>query len=235
MVGRGRPRSRGRGRGGRSISRVTDGQHFNPETPDEALHRIVQSIPVSQEQQDQLDEEEGLMATEEESEVVEEVPAADEHPHSQSRPLQKSPPGHPIPSFTVHSWKASWRRKFFTDWRFDAVQQRVWACCSIEGCEKTSRRHYFAGGMTSFTNFTRHLSSAHSDLWKEYTSTNQKTLFEESRQQSIQSFLRSPVNLPPNQQKELDIDLAYSLAIDNIPLNVLRRQRFRKWVNVWLC
>ncbi|KAI9550068.1 hypothetical protein GHT06_001545 [Daphnia sinensis] len=33
------------------------------------------------------------------------------------------PPDEPIPKFTVESWKAKWRRDFFSDWRWAAKKK----------------------------------------------------------------------------------------------------------------
>lgn len=38
--------------------------------------------------------------------------------------------------------------------------------------------------------------------------------------------------LPKKLQEKLDSDLAFTIAIENLPLNILRRPRFRKWVHV---
>ena len=45
-------------------------------------------------------------------------------------------------------------------------------------------------------------------------------------------FGRKQAILSKKRQKELDHDLALVLLVDNIPLNILRRDRFKKWVHV---
>ncbi len=85
---------------------------------DARLQNIVDGIDVSETQRQLLEEEaddnqqslDEAIATHEATEETSEVVEADMP--------RKDPPGEPIPQFTIQSWKASWRRAFFTDWRW---------------------------------------------------------------------------------------------------------------------
>ena len=111
---------------------------------DTRLQNIVDGIDVSETQRQLLEEEaddhqqsseetEDTEVTEETSEVVEaDMP-------------RKDPPGEPIPQFTIQSWKASWRRAFFTDWRWSPKRKegevQVWARCNTGQCQTKTKPH----------------------------------------------------------------------------------------------
>jgi hypothetical protein len=58
------------------------------------------------------------------------------------------PPGNPIPIFNVQSWKAKWRRDFFTDWRWAEKKKgtghQVWDRCKTGKCQTNKKAHYYA-------------------------------------------------------------------------------------------
>ena len=223
--GNGRPRGRGRPRGSARLNQR--GQT----AVDTRLQNIVDGIDVSETQRQLLEEEaddhqqsseetEDTEVTEETSEVVE----ADMR--------RKDPPGEPIPQFTIQSWKASWRRAFFTDWRWSPKRKegeaQVWARCNTGQCQTKTKPHYYAGGTSSFTNFEKHLISCHNEEYKQYN----PVLSKDPSQPSLSSFNVHSIKTKKQRQIKLDTELAFSIAVDNIPLNILRTPRFRQWVEV---
>ncbi|EFX81327.1 hypothetical protein DAPPUDRAFT_102318 [Daphnia pulex] len=111
----GKGRRRGRGRPPRGSARLNQ---RGKTVIDARLQNIVDGIDVSETQRQLLEEEaddhqqslDEAIATHEATEETSEVVEADMP--------RKDPPGEPIPQFTIQSWKASWRRAFFTDWRW---------------------------------------------------------------------------------------------------------------------
>ncbi|KZS05053.1 Uncharacterized protein APZ42_031857 [Daphnia magna] len=183
---------------------------------DARLHDIVDAIDISETQQHLIDEEDTDVAEETSEEVEADM-------------LRKDPPGEPIPAFTIQSWKASWRRAFFTDWRWSKRKEgeaQVWARCKTGQCQMKTNPHYYAGGKSSFTNFEKHLNSCHKEEYKQYNPVSSKDL----NQPSLLSFNVQPTKTTKQRQIKLDTELALKFAVDNIPLNILRRPRFRQWV-----
>ncbi|KZS17098.1 Uncharacterized protein APZ42_017051, partial [Daphnia magna] len=56
------------------------------------------------------------------------------------------------------------------------------------------------------------------------------TILSCSNQPSLLSFNVQPTKTTKQRQIKLDTELAFTVAVDNIPLNILRRPRFRQWV-----
>lgn len=145
-VGRTRGSKASRGHGRTSV-----------ETEEQNLLHIVNEIPISDAQQELLDDER------EEGDDYEVMHVTDDDTTiNAAEPLP--PPGNPIPTFTVQSWKAKWRRDFFTDWRWAKKKKgtgqsghRVWARCKTGKCETNKKPHYYSGELTSFSNFEKHL------------------------------------------------------------------------------
>lgn len=217
--------SRG-GRGGRNQHATT------PQQQQAAVQRIVDGIPHDNNpiQQELLNEEVQMEAVE--SDVSEYQEGETDQPTHPVEP--RPPPGEPIPIFTQQCWKASWRRKFFTDWRWALNPENnnnnfVWARCNTGDCRRKTR--YYKGGSTSFTNFEKHLKSAHKQLYEAFE-RQQASSSQDPKQPKLHQFAGQPMTLTKLRQKKLDTDLAFCLVIDNIPLNVLRRHRFRKWIHV---
>lgn len=120
---------------------------------DARLHDIADGIDVSETQQQLIDEEYTDVAEETSEEVEADMP-------------RKDPPGELMPAFTIQSWKASWRRAFFTDWRWSQRKKgeaQVWARCKTGQCQMKTKPHYYAGGTSSFTNFEKYLNSCHKE------------------------------------------------------------------------
>lgn len=236
--GKGRRRGRGRPRGSARLNQR--GQTV----VDARLQNIVDGIDISETQRQLLEEEaddhqQSLdeatathedEASEETSEVVEE----DMSRSSAFLGPRKDPPGEPIPQFTIQSWKASWRRAFFTDWRWSPKRKegeaQVWARCNTGECKTKTKPHYYAGGTSSFTNFEKNLISCHNEEYKQYNPV--LSMSKDPSQPSLLSFNVHSVKTKKQRQIKLDTELAFSIAVDNIPLNILRRPRFRQWVEV---
>ncbi|KAK4024351.1 hypothetical protein OUZ56_009770 [Daphnia magna] len=62
--------------------------------------------------------------------------------------------------------------------------------------------------------------------YKQYNPVSSKDL----NQPSLLSFNVQPTKTTKQRQIKLDTELALKFAVDNIPLNILRRPRFRQWV-----
>lgn len=241
-----------RGRGARLTSTPTTGRtgmrNSVSVSIDEAqarLERLVNDLPVNEELQRQLDEETVELELEFDSisGVEDEFSDSESSNTAQETVESKPPPGVPIPAFTISTWKASWRRIFFKDWRqepnlADPSKTKVFAQCKTGECDRSNRQKYFRGGVSSFTNFVTHLNSHHREVWLEYKAKSGKETevsltrtANQQKQLTIERFSR-PISLSKAQQLKLDSGLAYSIAIDNLPLNILRRPNFRKWVEV---
>lgn len=117
-------------RGNRGVGRIRGSKasrghsRTSVETVEENFRQLVNDIPISDAQQELLDEEgedggddEAMGLTDDET-----TPTAAE---------PSPPPGYAIPKFTVQSWKAKWRREFFSDWRWAEKKKgnghQVWA------------------------------------------------------------------------------------------------------------
>ena len=156
--GKGQPRGRPRGSAQLNQRRQT--------LVDARLQNIVNGIDVSETRRQLLDEEEDdhqqSLDEADDTEVAEETSEVVEADMS-----RKDPPGEPIPPFTIQSWKASWRREYFTDWRWFPKRKegeaQVLACCNTGQCKTKTKPYYYAGGTFSFTNFEKHLISFHNE------------------------------------------------------------------------
>ena len=81
---------------------------------------------------------------------------------------------------------------------------------------------------SSFTNFEKHLISCHNEEYKQYN----LVLSKDPTQSSLLSFNVHSIKKKKQRQIKLDTELAFSIAVDNIPLNILRKPRFCQWVEV---
>ncbi|EFX75526.1 hypothetical protein DAPPUDRAFT_107738 [Daphnia pulex] len=90
------------------------------EPGEENLIEILNNIPISHAQQQLLDEESG----ERDHEAMDD---ADNNTTVSNVTEPLPPPGNPIPIFNVQSWKAKWRRDFFTDWRWAEKKRKALA------------------------------------------------------------------------------------------------------------
>nr|CAH0112994.1 unnamed protein product [Daphnia galeata] len=193
-VGRTRGSKASRGHGQTSV-----------ETEEQNLLHIVNEIPISDAQQELLDDER------EEGDDYEVMHVTDDDTKINTAE-PPPPPGNPIPTFTEQSWKAKWRRDFFTDWR---------------KCETNKKPHYYSGELTSFSNFEKHLNSCH---YEEYSKHEKRKSENDPSQPSLHKFQQSRT-MTKDRQKKIDLDLGYTVAIDNIPINILRQPRFRRWIH----
>ncbi|KZS02107.1 Uncharacterized protein APZ42_000990 [Daphnia magna] len=101
--------------GKRSGTRVSRGRG-SVQTREENLRQIVGQLPISDAHQELLDEEGAEGGSDDIVDLAEyEITSASAEP--------LPPPGEPIPKFTVESWKAKWRRDFFSDWRWAAKKK----------------------------------------------------------------------------------------------------------------
>lgn len=120
----------------------------------------------------------------------------------------------------------------FTDWRWSPKRKegeaQVWARCNTGQCQTKTKPHYYAGGTSSFTNFEKHLISCHNEEYKQYN----PVLSKDPSQPSLLSLNVHSVKTKKQRQITLDTELAFSIAVDNIPLNILRMPRFRQWVEL---
>ena len=212
-VGRTRGSKASRGHGRNSV-----------ETVEQNLLHIVNDIPISNAQQEFWDEER-------EERDDESMDDTDNHTTiNATEPLP--PPGNPIPKFTVQSWKAKSRRDLFADWRWAEKKKctghQVWARCKTGKCQTNKKPHYYSGELTSFSNFEKHLNSCH---YEEYSKYEKRKSENDPSQPSLHKFQQFRT-MTKDRQKKIDVDLGYTVAIDNIPLNILRRPRFRRWVHV---
>lgn len=204
----------------------TDGDN---ERAQQVLQNIVNNIPISQEHQELLHEE--AMEVMEESQQENSASPICVAPAQTS--TQPSLPGDPIPLFTILSWRAQWRRAFFTDWRWakdkknkDAMQ--IWARCKTGKCAGKNPPYYYSGSSKSFTNFEKHLNSAHPTKYEEFSKSSKK----DESQTTVLEFIDRPVVTSKARQKRLDTGFTLAVAIDNIPPNIVRRPNFRKWIHV---
>jgi hypothetical protein len=137
----------------------------------------------------------------------------------------QAPPGQPIAAFVISNWAPAWRRKFFSDWRQDS-NGKTYSKCNL--CK--ANRPYLTGNLSSFTNFSKHLKGVHLAEWNAYDEDQSKKKGD-TTQQSIKAY-GTAKSIHKSRQQQLDIQLAYSMAEDNIPFNILRRPRFKEWIQV---
>jgi hypothetical protein len=146
-VGRTRGSTASRGRGRISV-----------ETGEENLVAIVNNISISDAQEQLLDEEM-------EERYDEAMDNTGNHTITINYTEPLPPPGNSIPIFTVQSWKAKWRKDFFTDWCWAEKKKgsadQVGARCKTGKCQTNKKPHYYAGELTSFSNFEKHRNSCH--------------------------------------------------------------------------
>lgn len=174
--GRSRDRGRPRGRGtrtprgnhsGTSGSRINDNSNDDAESErrrGEVLQDIVNGIDVSESHQQQLNEEVDIIIILTDDNEMTERSLLDEM-------AQNVPPGEPIPTFNIQSWKYPWRRHFFTDWRWapkNKGESKVWAKCKLRSCALRNPPHYYCGSSSSFTNFEKHLSLCHYEEYQAF-------------------------------------------------------------------
>lgn len=169
-----------------------------------------------------------------EVEVVPDTSEALENASTKQQRLDppSTPPGERMPAYNVACWKAEWRRRFFCDWRWDPLSKKIYARCKAdEECANSSR--YYTGSTTSFSNFSTHLKGVHRSVYDSYVlELNKKGDPKgQASQVSILTYAK-PKELTKAQKEELNKLLAYTIAVDNIPMNVLRRHRFRKFIEV---
>lgn len=216
------------------------------------LMRHVATLPIPEHQAAQLEEEMEMDAVQdrqdenvahreaeeatEESLLVhqlesdkedEEVIPSSSRRNPASVPILPSP-GVPIPIFTVSSWTSPWRTEFFTDWRHDPASKKIYALCKQEGCPRS--RKYLSADASSFSNIKKHLVGLHKSLLDAFEQ-KQKEKPADPNQSTITTFTR-PTMMTKAKQVRLNNLLGYCLAVDNIPINVLRRPYFRKWIAV---
>ncbi|XP_059352801.1 uncharacterized protein LOC132088276 [Daphnia carinata] len=119
------------------------------------------------------------------------------------------------------------------DWRWAAKKKgnghQVFARCKTGKCNLQKKQHYYSGELTSFSNFEKHLKSCHNEEYSKYEKQKSSLDFSQPTLNKFQQFRSTAMT--KERQKKLDIDLGYSVAIDNIPLNILRRKRFRQWIH----
>jgi hypothetical protein len=195
-VGRTRGRTASIGRGRISV-----------EPEEDNLIEIVNNIPISDAQQQLLDEER------EETQEREDEAMDDADNDTTASIFSKAteplpPPGNPIPTFTVQTWKAKWRRDFFTDWRWKEKKKgtghQVWARCKTGKCRTNKKPHYYAGELTSFSNFEKHLNCSHYEVYIKYgklKSVNNSS----SSQPTLHTFQQ--FRMTNDRQKKIDLDL----------------------------
>lgn len=128
----------------------------------------------------------------------------------------------------ISNWVPAWRRKFFYDWRQDSSTGKIYAKCEL--CKSCHTNRHLTGNLSSFTNFTKHLKGVHLEEWKAYEDQQSKKKGD-PRQQSIKEY-GTGKSIHKSRQQQLDIQLTYSMAEDNIPLNILKRPRFKEWIQV---
>ncbi|XP_045032028.1 uncharacterized protein LOC116933634 isoform X4 [Daphnia magna] len=100
------------------------------------------------------------------------------------------------------------------DWRWAAKKKgnghQVWARCNTGKWKTKNKQHYYS----------------------EYSKYEKRSSGIDSSQPTLNRFQQfCSTTMTKERQKKLDIDLGYSIAIDNIPLNILRRKRFRRWIH----
>jgi len=232
--GRGTRGKRGRGRGRGQSQQVVDEDEVaadpapatvDTEAAQNALMNHVNSIPITQELQDRLDEEAMEGGGQESTTPI--LPI-------QAQPF--TPPGDPIPLFTIQCWRAAWRRQFFTDWRWAKDKSKkdvmkVWARCKTGKCADKNPPYYYSGASKSFTNFEKHLQSAHQEKYEAYLKKKTKKEEDES-QPSVADLVGRPVVTSKARQQRLDSGFALVVAIDNLAPNIARRPNFRNWIHV---
>lgn len=241
----GKVTKRGRPLGSKNKTTAKKTAAGSTQTPTQRLHQIVQGIPVSEARQRQLDEEEDDTSSdeidlgEEGGSEGESVPASTSSTPTQGDAPTSAPtppPGEPIPIFTVQSWNAPWRRLFFTDWRWAPKKPPkkgyyVWARCKTGQCDNKRVHHYYAGDKYSFTNFVKHLNAVHTAEYEKFLKGQSKQ--KDPNQHTLQDFPQfRNSSMTKQRQHQLDIDLAFTLAVDNIPFHILCRPRFRHWIHV---
>lgn len=105
---------------------------------------------------------------------------------------------------------------------------KIYAKCKTGDCPAKKIR-YLVGGPTTFTNFTKHLKGVHSEEWKAYEA--QHKIKTDPKQQSIKDYATSKA-MQRSRQLQLEVQLTYSMAEDNISLNILTKPQFREWIQV---
>ncbi|KAK4013504.1 hypothetical protein OUZ56_026058 [Daphnia magna] len=108
----------------------------------------------------------------------------------------------------------------------DFANGKIYAKCKTGDCPAKKIR-YLVGGPTTFTNFTKHLKGVHSEEWKAYEA--QHKIKTDPKQQSIKDYATSKA-MQRSRQLQLEVQLTYSMAEDNISLNILTKPQFREWI-----
>lgn len=146
---------------------------------------------------------------------------------SSDEPVQpKAAFGKPIASHQQSRWPA-WRTMFFTNWREDG--KRIEAQCTMSQCVDIEP---LKSDWSSFSNFQSHCERLHRDEWDKLKNARDEDGVKSGNSQRSMTSYTFSKKQSTSRQHQLDIDLVRVMSEDNLPINVLRRQRFRNWIKV---